>query len=44
MTKTLIGKAKSILSKIEIGSFITSKKWTKDNYDDYYQYFSHPDY
>lgn len=44
LTKTLIDKAKSILSGIEIGNFITSKKWTKDNYDDYYQYFSHPDF
>lgn len=44
LTKALIDKAKSILSGIEIGYFITSKKWTKNNYDDYYQYFSHPDY
>lgn len=42
--ETLIEKAKSILCGIEIGNFITSKKWTKDNYVDYYQYFSRTDF
>ena len=44
MTKTLIDKAKSILEGIEIGYFDTAKNWNEDNYDDYYQYFSHSDF
>ncbi|QUG40415.1 hypothetical protein KD050_14080 [Psychrobacillus sp. INOP01] len=43
MTKTLVDKAKSILTGLEIG-FDTAKNWNEDNYDDYYQYFSHPDF
>lgn len=44
MTKTLVDKAKSILEGIEFGFFDTAKKWDDDNYDEYYKYFSHPDY
>lgn len=42
MTKTFVNKAKSILKGIEIG-YDTAKNWKNENYDDYYQYFSHPD-
>ena len=44
MTKTLLDKAKSILEGIEIGFFDTAKNWNVDNYDEYYKYFSHPDF
>lgn len=44
MTKTLVDKAKSILEGIEIGFFDTAKNWDVDNYDEYYKYFSHPDF
>lgn len=44
MTKTLIEKAKSILEGLEYGYFDTAKEWSKDNYDDYYHYFSHPNF
>ncbi|MFJ7733994.1 hypothetical protein ACIQXF_19215 [Lysinibacillus sp. NPDC097231] len=44
MTKTLVDKAKSILEGIEIGFFDTAKNWNVDNYDEYYKYFSHPDF
>ena len=44
MTKTLVDKAKSILEGIEIGFFDTAKNWNEENYDDYYQYFSHSDF
>ncbi|MFX3673012.1 MAG: hypothetical protein ACE3JQ_01010 [Paenisporosarcina sp.] len=43
MTKTIVDKAKSILVGLEIG-FDTAKKWSEENYDDYYLYFSNPDY
>ncbi|MGE7840386.1 hypothetical protein ACQKNX_06300 [Lysinibacillus sp. NPDC093712] len=44
MKATLVDKAKSILEGIEIGFFDTAKNWDEDNYDEYYQYFSHPDF
>ncbi|WP_186673743.1 hypothetical protein [Sporosarcina sp. BP05] len=44
MTKRLVDKAKSILEGIEIGFFDTAKNWDVDNYDEYYKYFSHPDF
>ena len=44
MTKTLVEKAKSILEGLEYGYFDTAKEWSKDNYDDYYLHFSHPDF
>ena len=44
MEKTLVEKAQNILDGIEIGFFDTAKRWDKDNYDDYYKYFTHPNF
>ena len=42
MSKKIIDKAKHILKGIEFDLDITFD-WSKDYYDNYYQYFSHPD-
>ncbi len=44
MKATLVDKAKKILEGIEIGFFDTAKNWDEDNYDEYYQYFSNPNF
>ena len=44
MEKAIVEKAKRILDGIEIGFFDTAKRWDKDNYDDYYKYFTHPNF
>jgi len=43
MSRTAIDKAKGILIGLEIG-FDTCKRWSPESYDDYYLYFSHPNY
>lgn len=43
MSISAIDKAKGILVGLEIG-FDTCKRWSAESYDDYYLYFSHPDY
>lgn len=43
MTKMIVDKAKRILVGIEIG-FDTAKRWRVEDYDEFYLYFSNPDY
>ena len=42
MSKKIVEKAKSILKGIEFDLELAFV-WRKDNYDNYYQYFDHPD-
>lgn len=44
MTRTLVEKAKNILEGLEYGYFDLGKEWYPENYDDYYLYFSDPDF
>ncbi|TKI50585.1 hypothetical protein [Lysinibacillus tabacifolii] len=42
MSKTVLDKAKRIVAGIEVYPGL-AKDWSKDNYDNYYLYFSNPD-
>ncbi|ATP40832.1 hypothetical protein CSE16_12695 [Solibacillus sp. R5-41] len=42
MSKTVLDKAKRIVAGIEVDPGL-AKDWSKDNYDNYYLYFSDPD-